>query len=281
MKAPKISIITVVYNGVETIEATILSVLKQSYKNLEYIVIDGESTDGTIDLIQKHATKISIFKSEQDSGLYDAMNKGLKVATGDFCMFLNAGDLLYKGSTLAEYVGIISHSEKLYFATAVMTDKEKIYRLRPPANTEIATWLKQGNLPNHQSMLFPRSFYSKNFYDLKFKTASDDDYKMRALSDCEVAYLPKWTILFELGGVSRDSSSLKRVIRRNREVKAVLAKNKSYHVKSRTSYYKYVIKSYILWLLTTIFGHHYQLELYFNKFQKIPQADKAKFQAQL
>ena len=193
-------------------------------------------------------------------------------------MFLNAGDTLYESTTLSAYVGIISHSEKVYFGTAVMTDRKNIYRLRPPEKTQVSNWLLQGNLPNHQSMLFPRSFYCDNFYDLNFKTASDDDFKIRALSQHEAVYLPQWTILFELGGVSRDSSFLKKILRRNKEVKDVLLKNKLYTVNRKVSYYKYVLKSLLLWLLTSILGDHYKLELYFNKFHKIDKADQSMFQ---
>ena len=91
---PKISIITVSYNAVATIEQTILSVINQTYENIEYIIIDGGSTDGTIDIIKKYKDKISYWVSEQDNGIYDAMNKGIDVATGDYIQFLNADDCL-------------------------------------------------------------------------------------------------------------------------------------------------------------------------------------------
>lgn len=91
-KKLKITVITVVYNGIDYIEDTILSVINQDYSNIEYIIIDGKSDDGTMDIVEKYATKISYWVSESDNGIYDAMNKGIKVATGDWIIFMNCGD---------------------------------------------------------------------------------------------------------------------------------------------------------------------------------------------
>lgn len=89
----KISVITVCYNVFDSIEETILSVIKQSYKDVEYIIIDGGSTDGTLDVVKKYASQISYWISEPDSGIYDAMNKGIKIATGEWIGFMNSGDI--------------------------------------------------------------------------------------------------------------------------------------------------------------------------------------------
>ena len=107
MKNPLITIITVVLNDKENIEKTILSVLNQNYKNIQYIVIDGKSEDGTIKIIQKYIDKIDIFKSENDKGIYDAFNKGLDLANGDLIGFVNSGDTLTPESLnyLVKYLG--------------------------------------------------------------------------------------------------------------------------------------------------------------------------------
>jgi glycosyltransferase involved in cell wall biosynthesis len=92
MNNPLISIITVVYNGVSTLEQTILIVINQTYKNIEYIIIDGGSIDGTVDIIKKYEDKLAYWVSEPDKGIYDAMNKGIDKATGEWINFMNAGD---------------------------------------------------------------------------------------------------------------------------------------------------------------------------------------------
>lgn len=95
MKKYKVTVVTVSYNAKDTVEKTILSVLHQSYSNIEYIVIDGGSTDGTVDIIQRYSDKIQHFISEPDKGIYDAMNKGIKLATGDWICYMNCGDRFF------------------------------------------------------------------------------------------------------------------------------------------------------------------------------------------
>ena len=92
---PLISVVTVSYNAVSTIEQTILSVINQTYPNIEYVIIDGESTDGTVDVIKKYADRITYWVSEPDKGIYDAMNKGMGISTGDFLIFIGGASLLY------------------------------------------------------------------------------------------------------------------------------------------------------------------------------------------
>ena len=100
MIQPLFSIVTITWNAHKTIEVTLNSVADQTYKNYEYIVIDGASDDGTIDILDKNRHQINILISESDNGLYDAMNKGLNVATGEYVIFLNAGDTFYNNKTL-------------------------------------------------------------------------------------------------------------------------------------------------------------------------------------
>ncbi len=100
MKNPKITVVTVTYNCASLVEKTIQSVLAQTYPDIEYIIIDGLSTDGTVDIIKKYEKQISYWVSEKDNGIYSAMNKGLQKATGDWTFFLNAGDAFYSDSVL-------------------------------------------------------------------------------------------------------------------------------------------------------------------------------------
>lgn len=102
MNYPLISVITVSYNAVLTIEQTILSVINQTYLNIEYIIIDGGSTDGTVNVIKKYADKIAYWVSEPDKGIYDAMNKGIAYSHGEYCNFINAGDKFCSSSILKQ-----------------------------------------------------------------------------------------------------------------------------------------------------------------------------------
>lgn len=102
MNNPKVSIVTVTFNCKDTIEKTICNVLKQTYSNIEYIVIDGNSTDGTKEIIEKYADQLAYWISEPDKGIYDAMNKGIKVATGEWILFRNSGDYFFSPTTIEE-----------------------------------------------------------------------------------------------------------------------------------------------------------------------------------
>ena len=101
---PTFSIITITYNAVRLVEQTLLNVLSQSYPNIEYIVIDGGSTDGTVDIIRRYESGLAYWVSEPDKGIYDAMNKGLQKATGDYVWFINAGDTLCSSDTVQSVV---------------------------------------------------------------------------------------------------------------------------------------------------------------------------------
>ena len=103
----KVSVITISYNAVSVIEDTIQSVLNQSYKDIEYIIIDGGSTDGTVDIIKKYQDKINYWVSEPDNGIYDAMNKGIDKATGEWINFMNAGDYFHSNLTLENFIPLI------------------------------------------------------------------------------------------------------------------------------------------------------------------------------
>ena len=178
---PKISIVTVVYNGAQTIEATIKSILDQSYKNIEYIIIDGNSSDGTQDIIKSYENSISKWISEPDKGIYDAMNKGIKLSTGDYIWFMNSGDEIADNIVLEEIISSNPNSD-IYYGDTIMIDSDGNEignrRLTPP---EKLTWesFKKGMLVSHQSFIVKKNIIKQ--YNLTYKFSADFEWCLLAL----------------------------------------------------------------------------------------------------
>ncbi len=124
-KLPKISVITVVYNGQDFLEGTIRSVMNQTYKHIEYLIIDGKSKDKTVDIIKQYDHYISDWITEQDKGLYDAMNKGLKMATGDFVLFMNAGDQFADSTVLETVFSKYDATTDVLYGEVMMVDENR------------------------------------------------------------------------------------------------------------------------------------------------------------
>ena len=133
---PTFSIITITYNAVRLVEQTLLNVLSQSYPNIEYIVIDGGSTDGTVDIIRRYESGLAYWVSEPDKGIYDAMNKGLQKATGDYVWFINAGDTLCSSDTVQSVVSKLQKRKALpdiiYGETNIVDEERRSLGLRRP-----------------------------------------------------------------------------------------------------------------------------------------------------
>lgn len=155
---PKFSIITVTYNAGNVLEDTIQSVITQTYKNVEYIIVDGGSTDRTLSIVDHYRTMIQHVVSEPDKGLYDAMNKGIRLATGDYICFLNAGDELHEDDTLQQMVHSLTESELpdvLYGETSIVDEEGHFLRMRRLSAPEHLTWksFQNGMLVCHQAFL--------------------------------------------------------------------------------------------------------------------------------
>lgn len=198
---PKISIITVCYNSVATIERTILSVIEQTYENIEYIVIDGGSTDGTLDVIKNYSERIDKWVSEPDKGIYDAMNKGIKMATGSWIHFRNSGDFfLFKYSIeqffkkpVENHVGVI-HGNCIYF------DESVYYEQQP---TSISVSYKEEIPVLHPATFVRTILHKKRLFDLKYKSSADYDFFYNCSKQGIVfEYRPQTIVAFEKGGFS-------------------------------------------------------------------------------
>lgn len=181
-----LSIITVCYNAEKTIKGTIESINNQSWPYFEYIIIDGQSEDGTLDLVNSYATQISKVVSEPDRGIYDAMNKGLDLAIGEYVLFINAGDQLMSKDTLAN-IFTVGHGADIYYGETVIIDEKgtilgtrtELTSRKLPAQLKLKDFL-QGQVVSHQSFIVRRSLVSK--YNTNYKCSADIDWMLGAVS---------------------------------------------------------------------------------------------------
>lgn len=169
-----ISIVTVVYNDVSHIESTILSVINQTYPDKEYLVIDGGSTDGTMDILNKYKEKIDILVSEPDRGIYDAMNKGIKMAHGEWLIFMNSGDCFVSNETLANVFSEVDDSADFVYSDFL--EKRPTYTKKYSASFEKGILL-------HQSVIYRRSLHSKYGLYLVTKPYIVSDYMFFMMQD--------------------------------------------------------------------------------------------------
>lgn len=193
VKQPLITVITVVFNDVNNLEATILSVINQTYPNLEYIIIDGNSTDGTVDIIKKYSNKISYWISEPDKGIYDAMNKGIKKATGEWVNFMNSGDTFASNNVIQEIFNNSISEEKKVIYGSVMLIENGTKRLRKPDPINY--------MSRHIPFCHQASFtkLDKLYFDITYRIAADfkmfyDIYKTYGKN----AFLSKSNIIFAI-----------------------------------------------------------------------------------
>lgn len=183
---PVFSVITVTYNAEAVIERTIQSVLSQydSYANIEYLIIDGASKDDTMNIVHRYADNISQIISEPDKGLYDAMNKGIAMATGDYLCFLNAGDCFHADNTLYRIADNIDNSpmpDIIYGETAIVDNDHEFLHLRRLRAPEVLTWksFKNGMLVCHQSFYVRRQLADP--YDNQYRFSADFDWCIRMM----------------------------------------------------------------------------------------------------
>jgi glycosyltransferase involved in cell wall biosynthesis len=211
---PKITIITVVYNAKSLIEQTIKSIIQQTYPFIEYIIIDGASTDGTLEVIEQYRSKIAVVRSEKDLGIYDAMNKGLKLATGDYVLFINAGDLLASPNILSSVFDKTPEADVYYGDTEIIDIHGNSLgerRLKPPASLNWRS-LRFGMCVSHQSFIAKRSLC--DFYNLNYKVSSDIDWVIRVLRKSRVIIHVHQTISKFLEGGSSSGNRKAGLIER-------------------------------------------------------------------
>ena len=232
----KISIITSVYNNKETIAEAIESVLSQTYENIEYIVVDGASTDGTVEIVEQYADRIGTFVSEPDRGIYDGLNKGIALATGDVVGFLHSDDL-FEDEYVVEKIARAfesSGAESIYGDLTYVTKENtgKVVRYWKSGQFSYAK-LKRGWMPPHPTFYVKRDVYERyGVFDTTFKIAADYDTVLRFLGREKISthYIPEVLVKMRLGGAS--NKSLKNLIQKSREDLKAMKNNGVGHVGS-------------------------------------------------
>jgi len=225
---PKLSIITVNFNNAEGLARTIESVLAQHYTNLEFIIIDGNSTDSSVEIIEKHETAISKWVSELDNGVYHAMNKGIAMATGDYVLFLNSGDCLYQATVLQDNDVHFTGADLICFDINVVAKSSNFIKQHP--DTLQFSYLFANTLA-HQSTLIKRSLFDKvGHYDESLTIVSDWKFFIHATVFYRCTYKSVHQVLssYNLDGMSATAEG---TFKRRSERKMVLKNDFSLFLK--------------------------------------------------
>lgn len=217
----KVSIITAVFNEVGLIEQCINSVLGQSYGNIEYIIVDGGSADGTVEVIRKYENKISNWISKPDKGLYFALNEGLQMATGEIVGFLHADDV-YANNKIIETVisQMIKYNVDACYGDLLYVDRydaEKIVRYWE-SSAYVGGLFKSGWMPPHPTLFIKRDIYNRyGSFNTDFRIAADYELMLRFFEKSKISshYIPEVLIKMRVGGVS--NRNLKNIFRKTSE----------------------------------------------------------------
>lgn len=226
----KISVITIAYNSGHSISDAIDSVLSQTYNDIEYIIVDGKSKDNTVEVVKSYGSRISKFVSEPDKGIYDALNKGIRMATGDVIGFMHSDDLFASDNILAKVAEIFKTND----VDSVYGDLQYVYK--NDTNRVLRYWksgrfslrrLKMGWMPPHPTFYVKKKVYDNyGLFNTDFRIAADYDTMLRFLGKHRIStyYLPEVMVKMRVGGAS--NRSLKNIIKKTKEdMKAIQDNN--------------------------------------------------------
>ena len=204
----KYSIITVNYNNKDGLEMTIKSVLEQTYKDFEYIIIDGGSYDGSVEVIKKYASQIDYWVSEPDKGVYNAMNKGIGKASGEYLNFMNSGDTFHSSSAL-ETISDLHSDDDIIIGGYYETEKGVSHTI-PPHDVTLLTLLKY--TINHQATFFKKSLFDKRLYDESYMIMADAKFNFQSiiLDNCSVKITENVISDYDTTGISSNYELYKK-----------------------------------------------------------------------
>lgn len=216
----KFSVITVCYNDFIGLQRTINSVITQTCSDYEYIVIDGGSTDGSVEVIKQCETKITRWISEKDNGVYSGMNKAIVMAQGEYCIFMNAGDTFYSKDVLQQVFEQLPNIDLAVGVACMVKDGEEQSRVNPPQEVSLAFWLFHSVI--HQAAFMKTRLLKEKMYDEKLKIVSDWKYMLTEYLTRSYTYSPLSMVVccFDTTGIS--SNNERRLEERNQVLKDVL-----------------------------------------------------------
>lgn len=216
----KISIITVSFNSAATIHDTLVSVTTQTYPDIEYIIIDGNSVDGTLEIINRFKDRISIVRSEKDKGIYDAMNKGIALATGEVIGILNSDDFYLDQKVIQKVINAFEHDTDAVYGDLVYVDPiniDKVTRKWLSGKYKEDAFLR-GWMPPHPTFFVRKKIYEKfGNYSLELRSAADYEFMLRVIHKHKIKlnYIPEILVKMRAGGTS--NASFKNRLKANSE----------------------------------------------------------------
>lgn len=205
---PLISIITVTYNAKALLERTILSVIEQNYENIEYIIIDGGSTDGTLEIIKKYEKEISLWVSEPDTGVYDAMNKAIDMASGEWINFLNAGDTFIDSNVLNKIMSYTRDNSDLIVGNINYISEYSERKIKAAG----LAYAFDGMFCCHQALFTRMSIMKRLKFDTAFKIAADYDFVLKCYKDgAKFKFIDEFVVNYRAGGLSEQQVLLNKI----------------------------------------------------------------------
>ncbi|MDP5231995.1 MAG: glycosyltransferase [Cellulophaga sp.] len=228
----KVSIITATYNSISSLASSMESVLSQDYSTIEYLIIDGNSKDNTIEMVKNYQIMFKHIKlvSEPDKGIYDALNKGVTLATGDVIGFVHSDDMLASKTIISDLVKVFKseHASGVYGNLNYISKTETTSVIRRWKSCKFSkTLLKKGWMPAHPTLFLRKEVYDKHgYFNLDYKIAADYDFMLRVLKDETLTffYLPKVISQMRVGGAS--NKSFKNILLKSKEDYKAIKNNK-------------------------------------------------------
>jgi len=235
----KVSIVTICYNIKDNIEKTLQSISNQTYKQYQWIIIDGGSTDGTLEILEKYSNHFNVFISEKDNGIYHAMNKGIAKSSGEYLFFLNGGDTFYNDNVLETLIEKLDSKYHIIYGNLNCINQNIEYFIRTPSNITKEV-LYKGTLP-HQAVIFHSKLFKKRKYVTKYSISSDYEFILYSFFNKKAKFLKVDITIsnFYLGGAStinKEKSLIENDLIRKKNFGVIYRLKKNKIVKEKAEY---------------------------------------------